>query len=80
MYRILIATLAAVSLAGIGTADAARKEEEGAPCRTRSRHSRRLPYPYYARTPGPVWAMPNECFTDEGYGRYWPCGAGRSSF
>ena len=38
------------------------------------------PRPYYgrwqapvglqARTPGPPWAMPNECYTDEGYGRY----------
>jgi hypothetical protein len=33
--------------------------------------------PYGARTPGPVWAMPNECYTDEGYGRYTPCGAGK---
>ena len=28
-----------------------------------------------ARTPGPTWAVPNECYTDEGYGRYLPCGA-----
>lgn len=27
----------------------------------------------------PVWASPYECFTDEGYGRFWPCGAGRSN-
>jgi hypothetical protein len=26
---------------------------------------------------GPIGANPNECFTDEGYGRYWPCGAGK---
>ena len=26
-----------------------------------------------ARTPGPPWAMPNECWTDEGYGRYSSC-------
>ena len=44
------------------------------------------PYPgyayggYYARrwTPGPAWAGPNECWTDEGYGRYAPC-SGRST-
>jgi hypothetical protein len=23
--------------------------------------------------PGPLWAGPNECWTDEGYGRYTPC-------
>ena len=38
--------------------------------------------PVSARAPGynqvgPVWRGPNECFTDEGYGRYRPCNAGR---
>lgn len=35
--------------------------------------------PVYMRTPGPPWAMPNECYTDEGYGRYTPCGVGRGT-
>jgi hypothetical protein len=26
------------------------------------------------RRRGPPWAMPNECFNDEGYGRWSPCG------
>jgi hypothetical protein len=26
------------------------------------------------RRRGPPWAMPNECFYDEGYGRWSPCG------
>jgi hypothetical protein len=30
-----------------------------------------------AQPRGPIWAGPNECYTDEGYGRFWPCGAGR---
>jgi hypothetical protein len=29
--------------------------------------------PVGMRTPGPPWAMPNECYTDEGYGRYSSC-------
>jgi hypothetical protein len=33
--------------------------------------------PNAAQTRGPIWANPNECYTDEGYGRYWPCGAGK---
>jgi hypothetical protein len=74
MFRILIAALAAVSLAGIGTADAAAKKKK-------VRHAAPAPAmtvnPYSARTPGPIWANPNECYTDEGYGRYWPCGAGK---
>jgi len=76
MFRILIAALAGLSLVGIGTADAAAKQKK-------VRHLAPAPvisapaYPYFARTPGPPWAAPGECYTDEGYGRYWPCGAGR---
>jgi hypothetical protein len=32
--------------------------------------------PVHLRTPGPPWAMPNECYTDEGYGRFTPCDRG----
>jgi len=31
----------------------------------------------YTQT-GPVWRGPNECFTDEGYGRFTSCDAGGS--
>ena len=30
--------------------------------------------PVGLRRRGPPWAMPNECFNDEGYGRWSPCG------
>ena len=30
--------------------------------------------PAGVRRRGPPWAMPNECFNDEGYGRWSPCG------
>jgi hypothetical protein len=76
MFRILVAGLAALSLTCVGTADAATKK--------RVYHAAPPPaatvpaYSYSARTPGPAWANPNECYTDEGYGRYWPCGAGRN--
>jgi hypothetical protein len=33
--------------------------------------------PGYTQT-GPVWRGPNECFTDEGYGRFTSCDAGGS--
>ena len=29
--------------------------------------------PAYSRRRGPPWAMPNECYNDEGYGRWTPC-------
>ena len=72
MFRLLIAALAAFLLAGIGTADAATKKKK-------TRYVAPAPvitapaYPYYARTPGPPWAGPGECFFDEGYGRYSSC-------
>jgi hypothetical protein len=28
----------------------------------------------------PAWAGPNECFTDEGYGRFVPCSISRDNF
>jgi hypothetical protein len=76
MVRILIATITVTSLACVGGADAASKKKK-------VRHTIPAPTmsapvsPYYARTPGPPWANPNECYTDEGYGRYTPCGAGK---
>src|SRR5262245_46905469 len=24
----------------------------------------------------PAWAGPGDCYTDDGYGRYWPCSGG----
>ena len=78
MFRIPVAAVAMLSLLRVGTADAATKKK-------RMHHAAPAPAtpapvsPYYARTPGPVWANPNECYTDEGYGRYWPCGAGRTN-
>jgi hypothetical protein len=76
--KILLAAVAALSLAGMGAADATSKHK---------RHHRVMVHqpahlaapvaPYVTQTPGPPWAGPGECYTDEGYGRYWPCGAGK---
>jgi hypothetical protein len=76
MFRILITGLTVLSLACLSTADAATKKK-------RTHHAAPAPavttpgYPNYVGTRGPVWASPYECFTDEGYGRYFPCGAGK---
>jgi hypothetical protein len=78
MLRILIAGAAVLSLAGVSSADAAAKKKKthhAAPS-----HAVVAPqYPSSVGTRGPLWASPYECFTDEGYGRYWPCGAGRDN-
>jgi hypothetical protein len=66
-----------LSLACVSTANAATKKKKA--------HHAASPvvsapvYPYRAPTAGPLWANPNECFTYEGYGRYWPCGAGKDN-
>jgi hypothetical protein len=78
MFRIFIAGLALLSLAWGATADAATKKKKAHQAAPASE----MPAPAYrhhGRTSGPPWAGPNECYTDEGYGRYWPCGAGRSN-
>lgn len=74
MRTILLATLATVVLAAV-PADAASRHghkhhHAAAPAVVRT-----APAPALNR---PVWASPYECYTDEGYGRFWPCGAGKS--
>jgi len=32
---------------------------------------------HFVRLPNGLIVSSYECFTDQGYGRYWPCGAGR---
>jgi hypothetical protein len=75
-YRTLIAAVTALSFAAIGTADAAGKHKRHKVLHHGS-HAYVPASPYGARTPGPPWAQPWECYTDEGYGRYRPCNAGR---
>ena len=70
--KTLIAATIGLALAAIGTADAAGKHKR----HKVQRHGgavMSLPAP----PSGPPWAQPWECFTDEGYGRYRPCNAGR---
>jgi hypothetical protein len=72
MLRIIVAAVVAFSFAVLDSADAASKRKK-----PKVRHVAPIVVPApYARTPGPPWAGPGECYTDEGYGRYLPCGAG----
>lgn len=76
-YRTLIAAVTALSFVAIGTADAASKHKRHKVMRHHAAGMYVPAYPYGARTPGPPWAQPWECYTDEGYGRYRSCSAGR---
>jgi hypothetical protein len=87
MTRLLLLAATAISLiAPVATADAASRHKHKS---YRNHHGAAYAPGYYGpayrtwqapvqmRTPGPPWAMPNECYTDEGYGRYTPCSRGR---
>ena len=74
MLKIVLAAVVGFSFATLDTADAASKRKRQ---KVRAVPVVTMPAKPLARTPGPAWAGPNECFTDEGYGRYWPCGAGK---
>lgn len=78
MTRLIIAALA-LSLAGIGAADAAKAKRKYVRHHAPS-HAYVPASPYAVGGPRPVWAAPQQCFTDEGYGRYWPCGAGPTTW
>ena len=74
MFRIVLAALLVVSFANAADAAGKRKRQKPHHAPAVSTPAK----PYATRTPGPPWAGPGECYTDEGYGRYWPCGAGRA--
>jgi len=73
MLRIIVAAMVAVSFASLDVADAATKKKK-----QKVRATAPVTYgaPANLRTPGPPWAGPNDCYTDEGYGRYLRCGGG----
>ena len=73
MRTILIAMLATIVLATVPSDAASRHKHKrfhaAAPVVVQT-----LPAPVLNR---PVWASPYDCYTDEGYGRFWPCGVGK---
>jgi len=75
MLKIIVAAAVAISFTSIDVANAATKKK-----RHKVQHPAPISYvpaaPSTQRTPGPAWASPNDCFTDEGYGRYLRCGGG----
>ena len=72
MRPILIAVLATAVIATI-PADAASRHKHKRHHAAAPIAARAAPVPLNR----PVWGSPYECYTDEGYGRFWPCGAGK---
>ena len=75
MLRLIVIMALAISFASIDAANAASKRK-----RQKIRvHPPAVTVPMKpatTRPPGPSWAGPNDCYTDEGYGRYLRCGGG----
>lgn len=73
-----LATIAISLLAPIATAAAASHQKHH---RQHKASAKPVPQPYAfpwaapvtSQRRGPPGAMPNECFSDEGYGRWMPC-------
>jgi hypothetical protein len=78
MHRILLATALAAALGS--SAQAATKNKH----RVRAEHPvamQQQPFQRYQEFPNrPRWAAPQQCFTDDGYGRYTPCEGGGKGF
>ena len=76
MHRLLFA--AALATALVGSADAATKKDHNV------RAGRPVPTERAsAFTPAntrPAWAAPQQCFTDDGYGRFTPCEGGGKGY
>lgn len=80
--RLLIATLAALSILGAGVADAAqRKHKRQKVVRHHAPVVMQGPalqaYPGHPPT-RPAWTRGTECYTDDGYGRFLPCDLAKS--
>lgn len=73
MLKIIVAVVVAVSFTGLDVADAATKKKKQ---QVRAAAPVSHVAPASLRPPGPPGANPNDCYTDEGYGRYLRCGGG----
>ena len=80
MQRVLLAAAVATAVLGAASASAATRHKHRA---ARVPHVAAQTYPVpVQRGPrvGPTWSGPNQCWTDEGYGRYAPCDGGGKAF
>ena len=84
LMRSILSRLAVAGMVGVlaasamAPASAATKQKRAAPAQpAASGDVIGLPiHPAWSPVPPAVYWSPNECFTDEGYGRYTPCDQG----
>jgi hypothetical protein len=71
MTRIIIIAASAIILVGVTDAEAAaRKSTKAGSWQTAAVAARPI------ASARPTGASASECYTDDGYGRFWPCSAG----
>jgi hypothetical protein len=75
MLRVMLAVLAILSIASLDAGAAGKRKKHKVKVIPPTLNA--PAHPATARTPGPPWAGPGECYTDDGYGRYVLCGAGK---
>jgi hypothetical protein len=79
MHRILLATALAAAL--VGSADAATKNKRHVAAQPSVEVQQPQRFQQYQEFPSrPRWASPQQCFTDDGYGRYTPCEGGGKGY
>jgi hypothetical protein len=70
MIRIIIAVSTIILVGSSGAQAAARKNAKAGAWQTAAVAARPI------APARPAWADANACFTDDGYGRFWPCSGG----
>jgi hypothetical protein len=78
MYRTLLATALVTALIGTVSADAATRHKHHSRVARTVQAQQPHAYPEYPSRPR--WAAPQQCFTDDGYGRYTPCEGGGKGY
>ena len=76
MHRLVFLVAAGIAIAAMSPADAAPRHKHKV--RAAPAVTQRAPVMYPVVANRPIWAAPQQCFTDEGYGRFVPCDVGDS--
>jgi hypothetical protein len=77
MHHVLLVSAVATALLGAVPADAATRHKRHVPHAPRITAQTAVAPVQRQPQLGPAWSGPNQCWSDDGYGRYSPCGDGK---
>jgi hypothetical protein len=72
MHRLALFVAAGLVIAAASPADAASRHKH----KVRAAVTQSVPVMQPAFTNRPAWAAPQQCYTNDGYGRFLPCDVG----